>query len=45
MTAPEGMRTVAEALVVELGAEPVWVPEEARGRYHCSVGFRGRTIR
>ena len=39
VTAPEGMRTVAEALVVELGAEPVWVPEEARGRYHAALAF------
>ncbi len=39
VTAPEGMRTVAEALVVELGGEPVWVPEEARGRYHAALAF------
>jgi predicted short-subunit dehydrogenase-like oxidoreductase (DUF2520 family) len=30
VTAPEGMRSIAEALVVELGGEPVWVPEQAR---------------
>jgi predicted short-subunit dehydrogenase-like oxidoreductase (DUF2520 family) len=28
---------VAEALVVELGAEPVWVPELARPLYHAAL--------
>lgn len=37
VTAPEGLRTVAEALVVELGAEPVWIPEEARNGYHAAL--------
>ena len=32
ITTPEALRPVAEALVVEMGGEPVWVPEEARGR-------------
>lgn len=39
VTAPEGMRTVAEALVVELGGEPVWIPEEARAGYHAALTF------
>ncbi len=39
VTAPDGMRTVAEALVVELGAEPVWVPEAARGSYHAALAL------
>lgn len=39
VTAPEGMRTVAEALVVELGAEPVWIPEQARNGYHAALTF------
>ena len=37
ITAPEQIRPVAEALVVEMGGEPVWVPEEARGRYHAAL--------
>lgn len=37
ITAPEQIRPVAEALVVEVGGEPVWVPEEARGRYHAAL--------
>ena len=30
---------MAEALVVEMGGEPVWVPEEARALYHAAVVF------
>ena len=30
VTAPEALRPVAEALVVEMGAEPVWIAEEDR---------------
>ncbi len=37
VTAPEPLRAVAEALVVEMGGEPVWVPEEARGLYHAAL--------
>lgn len=39
VTAPEPFRPVAEALVVEMGGEPVWVPEEARPLYHAGVAF------
>ena len=37
ITTPEELRPVAEALVVEMGGEPVWVPEAARGRYHAAL--------
>lgn len=37
ITTPEPLRAVAEALVVEIGGEPVWVPEESRGRYHAAL--------
>ena len=37
VTAPDELRPVAEALVVELGAEPVWVPEPARPLYHAAL--------
>jgi predicted short-subunit dehydrogenase-like oxidoreductase (DUF2520 family) len=37
ITTPEALRPVAETLVVEMGGEPVWVPEEARGRYHAAL--------
>ena len=36
-TAPEQLRPVAEALVVEMGGEPVWVPEEHRALYHAAL--------
>ena len=37
VTAPEAARPVAEALVVEMGAEPVWVAEADRPRYHAAL--------
>ncbi len=37
VTAPEPLRAVAEALVVEMGAEPVWVDERSRARYHAGL--------
>ena len=37
MTAPDELRPVAEALVVEMGGEPVWVPESARPLYHAAL--------
>lgn len=37
ITTPEPLRPVAEALVVEIGGEPVWVPETARRRYHAAL--------
>ena len=37
VTAPDELRPVAEALVVELGGEPIWVPESARPLYHAAL--------
>lgn len=37
VTAPEALRPVAEALVVEMGGEPVWVPEPSRALYHAAL--------
>jgi len=37
VTAPEDFRPVAETLVLELGGEPIWVPESARARYHAAL--------
>lgn len=37
ITTPEPLRAVAEALVMEMGGEPVWVPEEARPLYHAAL--------
>jgi len=37
ITAPEPLRPVAEALVVEMGAEPVWILEQDRPLYHAGL--------
>ncbi len=37
VTAPEPLRPVAEALVVEMGGEPVWIAEEHRALYHAAL--------
>ncbi|KUP95530.1 Rossmann-like and DUF2520 domain-containing protein [Thermobifida cellulosilytica] len=37
VTAPEPLRPIAEALVVEMGAEPVWIAEEYRALYHAAL--------
>lgn len=37
VTAPEPLRPVAEALVVEIGGEPVWVEEGRRALYHAAL--------
>lgn len=37
VTAPDELRPVAEALVVEMGGDPVWVPEEHRALYHAAL--------
>ena len=37
VTAPEPLRPVAEALVLEIGSEPVWVEQEMRPLYHAAL--------
>ena len=37
ITAPVPLRAVAEALVVEMGAEPVWIEEQDRPMYHAGL--------
>ena len=39
VTAPEAIRSAAEALVVEMGGDPVWVPEEHRATYHAALAY------
>lgn len=39
VTAPDVLRPVAEALVVEMGGDPVWVPEHNRALYHAALAF------
>jgi predicted short-subunit dehydrogenase-like oxidoreductase (DUF2520 family) len=37
VTAPDALRLVAEALVIEMGGEPVFIPEENRALYHAAI--------
>ena len=37
ITAPDPLRPVAEALVIEMGGEPVFIAEENRGLYHAAL--------
>ncbi|MDI2128013.1 Rossmann-like and DUF2520 domain-containing protein [Yinghuangia seranimata] len=37
VTAPDVLRPVAEALVVEMGGEPEWIDESARPLYHVAL--------
>lgn len=37
VTSPPVLRPVAEALVVEMGGEPVWIDEEQRTLYHAAL--------
>jgi predicted short-subunit dehydrogenase-like oxidoreductase (DUF2520 family) len=37
ITAPKALRPVAEALVLEMGAEPVWIEEQDRPMYHAGL--------
>ncbi len=37
ITAPDPLRPVAEALVLEMGGEPAWVDEAARPLYHAAL--------
>lgn len=37
VTAPEPLRAVAEALVVEMGGEPVWLTDEQRPVWHAAL--------
>jgi predicted short-subunit dehydrogenase-like oxidoreductase (DUF2520 family) len=39
VTAPEQLRPAAEALVIEMGGEPVFIAEEDRPLYHAGLAF------
>ena len=39
ITAPQELHAVAQALVMEIGGEPVWVPQEQRALYHAALAF------
>ncbi|MEU7003307.1 DUF2520 domain-containing protein [Nonomuraea sp. NPDC046570] len=37
VTSPEPLRPIAEALVIEMGGEPVWIADEDRALYHAAL--------
>src|SRR5690606_20948439 len=37
VTAPDPLRPVAEALVIEMGGEPAWIEEKDRALYHAAL--------
>lgn len=37
VTTLDALRPAAETLVVEMGGEPVWIPEESRALYHAAI--------
>jgi predicted short-subunit dehydrogenase-like oxidoreductase (DUF2520 family) len=37
VTAPQSLRPIADALVLEMGGEPLWVPEQSRTAYHAGL--------
>jgi predicted short-subunit dehydrogenase-like oxidoreductase (DUF2520 family) len=39
VTAPEPLRAAAEALVIEMGGEPVFIAEQNRPLYHAALAF------
>jgi predicted short-subunit dehydrogenase-like oxidoreductase (DUF2520 family) len=43
-TTTEELRPVAEALVIEMGAEPVWITEELRTTYHAGLAFGANNL-
>jgi predicted short-subunit dehydrogenase-like oxidoreductase (DUF2520 family) len=43
-TTSEALRPVAEALVIEMGSEPVWIAEELRTTYHAGLAFGANNL-
>jgi len=39
VTAPDPLRPAADALVIEMGGEPVFIAEEKRALYHAALAF------
>jgi predicted short-subunit dehydrogenase-like oxidoreductase (DUF2520 family) len=44
VTAPGPIRPAAEALVIEMGGEPVFIPEENRPLYHAALAFAANNL-
>lgn len=43
-TTTEELRPVAEALVIEMGSEPVWIAESLRPTYHAGLAFGANNL-
>ncbi len=39
VTTIDSLRAVAEALVYDMGGEPLWIPEKSRPEYHAALAF------
>jgi predicted short-subunit dehydrogenase-like oxidoreductase (DUF2520 family) len=44
VTAPDELRLAGEALVIEMGGEPVWIPESSRALYHAALAFAANNL-
>jgi predicted short-subunit dehydrogenase-like oxidoreductase (DUF2520 family) len=44
VTTIEELRPVAEALVIEMGSEPVWIEESLRSTYHAGLAFGANNL-
>jgi predicted short-subunit dehydrogenase-like oxidoreductase (DUF2520 family) len=44
VTTMEPLRPVAEALVIEMGGEPVWIEEALRPMYHAGLAFGANNL-
>jgi predicted short-subunit dehydrogenase-like oxidoreductase (DUF2520 family) len=44
VTTDEVLRPVAEALVIEMGSEPVWIAENLRAMYHAGLAFGANNL-
>jgi predicted short-subunit dehydrogenase-like oxidoreductase (DUF2520 family) len=44
VTTVEALRPVAEALVIEMGSEPVWIAEHLRTTYHAGLAFGANNL-
>ena len=44
VTTQPTLRPVAETLVMEMGGEPVWVPEASRSLYHAALTFGANNL-
>jgi predicted short-subunit dehydrogenase-like oxidoreductase (DUF2520 family) len=44
VTTHQTLRPVAETLVMEMGGEPIWVPEASRALYHAALTFGANNV-